>query len=303
MKQVLVLVGPTAVGKSDFGVRIAQEMNGEIISGDSIQVYRGFNIGSGKVTAQEMLGIPHHGIDILDSKEGYSVADFQTKARNWIDEIEERQHLPIVVGGTGLYIKACLYDYQFDEQSRDDIDESLLTLDNETLYSMLKELDAQACTTIHPNNRKRILRALTIAQNGKTKSEIENNQTHSMIYDALILGLTCQREHLYQRINQRVDKMFALGLEEEVETLLKNGVDFQDQAMQGIGYRQWQDYFNKNQPLDEVKQTIQTQSRQFAKRQYTWFNHQMPVQWIDIEEENWQEKALELIRQWRKKDE
>lgn len=303
MKQVLVLVGPTAVGKSDFGVRIAQEMNGEIISGDSIQAYRGFDIGSGKVTQTEMSGIPHYGIDILDPKEGYSVADFQSKARGWIEEIEKHHHLPILVGGTGLYIKACLYDYQFDAQTREDIDESLLALDNETLYAMLMKLDPQACDTIHPNNRKRVLRALTIGQSGKTKSEIENNQTHSMVFDALILGLTCQRENLYQRINQRVEKMINLGLKTEVETLLSQGVQFSDQAAQGIGYREWQEYFEGNHALDEVKQAIQTHSRQFAKRQYTWFKHQMPVQWIDIEEDNWQEKALQLIRQWRKNDE
>lgn len=303
MKQVLVIVGPTAVGKSDFGVKIAQEINGEIISGDSIQVYKGFDIGSGKVTSDETKGIPHHLIDMLEPKDSYSVADFQMHARSAIQTINEKGKLPIVVGGTGLYIKACMYDYQFSEAIDRKTDPDLETMDNESLYELLKKLDFESCRNIHPNNRKRVIRAIMIARSGKTKSETEASQEHRPIYDVLFLGLTCSRERLYERINLRVDKMAENGLEEEIRALLEQGVEFSNQAMQGIGYREWEPYFKQESSKEEVVENIKTHSRQFAKRQYTWFNNQMPVHWIDIEEENWQQKALITIKEWRKVNE
>ncbi len=298
MKKVLVIVGPTAVGKSDFALNIAEEINSEIISGDSIQVYRGLNIGSGKVTSAEMNQVPHHLIDILSADENYSVADFQKKSRQCIEKITNENKLPIVVGGTGLYIKACLYDYVFSDELKSDED-VYNDLDNETLYAMLKEIDEKATETIHKNNRKRVIRALTIAGSGKTKSDIEAEQNHTMIYDVLLIGLTCSRETLYKRINNRVDKMINLGLKEEIEKLISNKINFCNQSMQGIGYREWKDYFENNASENEVIEKIKTHSRQFAKRQYTWFNNQMKIKWLDIEEENWQEKGMELISKWR----
>lgn len=299
MKQVLVLVGPTAVGKSDYAVEIAQKMNGEIISGDSIQVYQGMDIGSGKITEEEKKGIPHALLDILSVKQGYSVADFQNHAREEIKRITALNKLPIIVGGTGLYIKACLYDYSFDEQTQEKIDPDFLQKSNEELYAQLKIVDPQSCEIIHPNNRKRILRALIIAQSGKTKSEREQEQNHELMYDALIIGLTCSREMLAERISQRVDRMMAAGLKQEVQGLLEQGATFQDQAMLGIGYREWQSYFEKQATIQEVSTAIKTHSRQFAKRQFTWFKHQIPVAWLNIEEKNWKEEGLLQIQKWR----
>lgn len=303
MKQVLVLVGPTAVGKSDYAVEIAQKMKGEIISGDSIQVYRGMDIGSGKITEEEKKGIPHALLDILSVKQGYSVADFQKHARQEIERITALNKLPIIVGGTGLYIKACLYDYSFDEQTREKINPAFLQKSNEELYELLRIVDPQSCEIIHPNNRKRILRALTIAQSGQTKSEREQAQNHQLIYDALIVGLTCNREMLKERISHRVDRMIAAGLKEEVQGLLDHGASFQDQAMQGIGYREWQPYFEKQATIQEVSAAIKTHTRQFAKRQFTWFNHQIPVAWLNIEKKNWKEEGLLQIEKWRIKHE
>lgn len=299
MKKVLVIVGPTAVGKSDFGIEIAQKMQGEILSGDSIQVYRGFDIGSGKVTLEETQGIPHYLIDILDGKENYSVADFQHHARKAIDEIEKKDKLPIIVGGTGLYIKACMYDYHFIQETQKAVDKDLEEMSNEALYALLEKLDPKACDTIHPNNRKRVIRAIMIARSGKTKSEIEEKQMHQPIYDVLFLGITCSKELLHQRISMRVDKMVEKGLEKEIQTLLNQGIEFTDQSMQGIGYREWQGYFDGTCTKEEVVEQIKTHSRQFAKRQYTWFNHQIPVQWVNIEENNWKENAYQIIQQWR----
>ncbi len=298
MKKVLVIVGPTAIGKSDFAIAAAQALDGEIISGDSIQVYRGLSIGSGKVTQDEQELAPHHLIDILNADENYSVADFQNKARQIIDELSAQEKLPIICGGTGLYIKACLYDYEFSEQSTVQED-SWKEVDNETLYAMLKEVDPKACESIHINNRKRIIRALTIAKSGINKSAMEQAQEHKMVYDVLLLGLTCEREHLYERINKRVDNMVKEGLFEEIETLLSREITFDHQAMQGIGYREWRNYFNQESSKEEVVEKIKTHSRQFAKRQYTWFNNQMNVNWIDIEKEDWKKQALETILAWR----
>ncbi len=301
MTQVLVLVGPTAVGKSSYGIELAKRLAGEIISGDSIQVYRGLNIGSGKCTVQEMEAIPHHLIDILNSRDRYSVADFQREARRCIEKISQRGHLPILVGGTGLYIKACLYDYEFLPEGVSDL-QRWEKLSNDELVQRLRKLDPAALEKIHPNNRKRLIRALVLASSGETKSEREAKQQHQPVFDALILGLTCQRETLARRIDARVEGMLAQGLQKEVAGLLNAGVLFSDQAMQGIGYREWQPYFEGKATIEEVAEAIKTHSRQFAKRQYTWFHHQLSITWLNIEENGWKQQGLHRIEEWRKTD-
>lgn len=293
MKKVLVIAGPTAVGKSDLAVKIAQKYDLEIISGDSIQVYRGLDIGSGKVTKEEMQGVKHHLIDILSTSESYSVSLFQKMARQIIDQSEKPM---IICGGTGLYLKACLYDYSFEEEKEEAYDSALDIYTNEQLYEMLKQTDPLQAEKIHVNNRRRLLRSLTIQRNtGKTQSETEQMQKHEMIYDALIIGCTMEREQLYQRINQRVEKMFQNGLQEEIELLLKQGVSFENTCMQGIGYKEWKEYFDGNQSIEEVKAAIQLHSRRFAKRQYTWLNHQMPVDWYTMNDSNETERMMEKI--------
>lgn len=296
MKKVIVIVGPTAVGKSDFAIELAKKLNGEIISGDSIQVYEGLDIGSGKVTIQEMDGVPHHLIDIYTAKQSYTVADFQAKARDLIDHSDKPM---IICGGTGLYIKACLYDYQFSNESGAGIDTDLENYTNEELYQQLLELDPTQSEKIHPNNRRRLLRSLTIARRSpKVQSVIIAEQEHRMLYNARIIGCTMSREELYARINARVEKMFEAGLQQEVESLLQQGVSFTDACMKGIGYREWEALFEGKKSLEEVKEEIQKHSRQFAKRQYTWFHHQMNVEWFENNNPIQRQAMLEDLAHW-----
>lgn len=296
MKKVLVIAGPTASGKTALSIRLAEKYGCEIISGDSIQVYRGMDIGSGKVTEAEKKGIRHYLIDILSPLEEYSVRDFQQMARKIIDESDE---MKIICGGTGLYLKACLYDYVFREEEGPSVDPVLEQLSSEELYDMLVRTDPVQAEKIHVNNRRRLLRSLTIAQrSGIAQSEAEAGQSHEMIYDAFIIGCTMPREVLYERINARVQGMFDAGLKAEVERLLASGVTFAHQSMKGIGYREWQAYFEGRMEEEEVREEIRKHSRQFAKRQYTWFNHQMPVHWYDVTDEKDEERILAETERW-----
>ena len=279
MKKVLVIAGPTASGKTSFSIELAKRLNTEIISGDSIQVYKGFDIGSGKVTEAEKEGVPHHLIDILEPGIQYSVKDFQKEARTLIDNSSKPM---IIAGGTGLYLKACLYDYVFTDEEASPRNEKYDQYTNHELYEMLVERDPVQAEKIHENNRQRVLRSLTVLDNtGKRQSEIIDEQNHEPIYDFFIAGCTMAREELYERINLRVKMMIEKGLEQEVKGLLDKGITFEDPVMKGIGYREWADYFNGNLSITEVEALIARNSRRYAKRQYTWLNHQMPVHWFD----------------------
>lgn len=292
MKKVLVIVGPTSVGKTSFGVRCAKLFNGEVISGDSIQVYKGLDIGSAKVTKEETEGIKHHLIDIKEPFDNYSVKEFQEKGRELIDDITSRGKLPIIVGGTGLYIKALLYDYVFFDE--DEKDEQYDGLTNEELYSMLQKEDPKALDNIHVNNRKRLVRALNIVRkHGKGISLIKEEQEHKPIYDIKIIGLTKDRDKLKEDINLRVDQMIKDGLVDEIKGLLDKGVSFNNQSMQAIGYKEFKDYFENRKTLEEVIEQIKINTRHFAKRQYTWFNNQMDMEWYDNKD-----KAIESIKDW-----
>ena len=298
MDRVLVIVGPTGSGKSALAVAIAKKYNGEIISGDSVQVYRELNIGSGKITTAEQQGIKHHLLDILDYKENYSVYDFQKKAREIISDISSRGKLPIVAGGTGLYIKALLYDYDFADNQSPKTDYQELT--NDELYAILEKQDAQAAAKLHVNNRKRLLRSLELLETlPGNKTEYLAQQKHEMIYSSLIIGLTMERTKLYQKINERVDKMFEQGLVAEVSALVKGKLEnFDYQAMSAIGYKEFKDYYLKQANLEEVKEKIKTRTRQFAKRQYTWFNNQMPITWFNVEDNTYRDTMDKFIEDW-----
>ncbi len=290
-KKVLTIAGATASGKSALAIKLAKDFKGEIISGDSIQVYRGLDIGSGKIKKEEMEGVVHHLIDIKDPKESYSVYDFQKMGRLLIDAIERRGHLPIICGGTGLYIKALIYDYDFKEEKDFNNYEDI---DDVSLHAMLKEVDPISAIKIHPHNRRRVLRALNYFE--KNGSPISSNKTEKALYDALILALDMERSELYAKIDQRVDNMVKDGLLSEVEGLLKSGIAFNDQAMKGIGYREFEAYFKNEQSLEEVIQKIKSDSHNFAKRQYTWLRHQLPIEWIDIKTDY--ELIKERVRKW-----
>lgn len=282
---VICIVGPTAVGKTKLSIELAKQLNGEIISGDSMQIYKTMDIGTAKATIEERAGVIHHLIDEKNPDEPYSVAEFQKTVRAKIDEIKSRGNLPIIVGGTGLYIKSVLYDYEFagESETKEVDDEKYQMFDNEALHQKLVAVDKEAAQAIHPNNRKRVIRALEIFEtSGVKKSDMIENQEHKLIYDVVLIGLTDDRKVLYERINKRVDKMFEEGLIEEVKALFDAGISQTAQSIRAIGYKEVYDYFNGLISLDECKELIKRNSRRYAKRQYTWFNNQMDVKWFDV---------------------
>lgn len=302
MKKIIILVGPTGVGKTSLSLELAKKYDSEIISGDSMQVYKEMTIGTAKIKPEEMQGIVHHMIDCFSYKDEFNVKVFQSEARKYIEQISAQNKVPIICGGTGLYIKSLYYDYEFaDEEEDEEFKAFLRSRSNDECYGMLKVVDPKSCETIHRNNRKRVERALMRAHLGNKKSEKEEAQKHQPIYDAYVIGLTASRETLYERINKRVDQMMEEGLLEEVKTLIHDESDWQLQSLQGIGYKEWKNYFENQSSLEETVERIKKNSRNFAKRQYTWFNHQMKVHWYNIEEEHYKEKIFKDIEEWIKK--
>ena len=295
---VLCIVGPTAVGKTKMSIELAKQLNGEIISGDSMQIYRGMDIGTAKATMDERQGIPHHLIDEKNPDEPYSVAAFQQTVRAKIEEIKSRGKLPIIVGGTGLYIKSVLYDYEFAGESESkEVDEAKYGhLSNEELHAKLATVDEAGAKDIHPNNRKRVIRALEIYEtSGVKKSEMIEKQEHKMIYDACLIGLTDDRTVLYDRINKRVDVMYETGLVEEVKALFDEGIPAESQSIRAIGYKELYDYFKGFISLEESKELIKRNSRRYAKRQYTWFNNQMDVTWFKVDVQHFDKTVQEVL--------
>ena len=295
---VLCIVGPTAVGKTNMSIELAKQLNGEIISGDSMQIYRGMDIGTAKATMDERQGIPHHLIDEKNPDEPYSVAAFQQTVRAKMEEIKSRGKLPIIVGGTGLYIKSVLYDYEFAGESESkEVDEAKYGhLSNEELHAKLATVDEAGAKDIHPNNRKRVIRALEIYEtSGVKKSEMIEKQEHKMIYDACLIGLTDDRNVLYDRINKRVDTMYETGLVEEVKALFDEGIPAESQSIRAIGYKELYDYFKGFISLEESKELIKRNSRRYAKRQYTWFNNQMDVTWFKVDVQHFDKTVKEVL--------
>ena len=301
MEKIIIIAGPTAVGKTSLSVQLAKKFHGEIISGDSMQVYKGMDVGTAKVKEKETAGVIHHLVDCYEFDEEYNVKIFQEKARQAIQEIHKKGGMPIICGGTGLYIKSMLYDYQFQDQQQDnDFFQYLQGRSNDELWGLLKIVDPKSCENLHRNNRQRVIRALCMAHEGKKKSSILEEQEHKPIYDAYIIGLTMDRDHLYERINERVDLMMEEGLLEEVSSLVKKKENVWNlQSFQGIGYKEWKEYFLHGESKESCVERIKKNSRNFAKRQYTWFKNQMDVHWYDVEEENFQKKLLEDINEWR----
>lgn len=294
--KILAIVGPTGVGKTSLSIKLAKLLKAEIVSCDSMQVYRKMDIGTAKVTETEKAGIPHYLVDVQEYDEPYNVMIFQKKCRDAIKAIQDKGKLPILCGGTGLYLKAALYDYVFEEETEDqEYTDYLHSLTNEKLVEMLTKEDKKALEKIHPNNRKRLIRALQIAHSGKNKTQREEEQKHEPLYDIYFLGLDVDREILHKRINKRVDQMFENGLVEEVKTLFSNPETWEYTSFQGIGYKEFKDYFTNTKDLEEIKESIKIHSRQYAKRQYTWFKNQMKVHWFDRYEE---EKIMDSVKAW-----
>jgi len=295
MKKIIAIVGPTAVGKTKLSIELAKQLNGEIISGDAMQIYRGLDIGTAKITLDEMEGIPHHLIDEKNPDERYSVAEFQKAVRAKIDEIIARGKLPIIVGGTGLYVKAVLYDYEFaDEASPSENEYPDLT--NAEVHAELEKIDPDAARDLHPNNRRRVVRALNIYHASKTtKTQTLEKQEKKLMYDVMLVGLTDEREKLYHRIDARIDTMIAGGLLGEVERLYSVGIPRDSQSIQAIGYKELYDYFAGVTDLETAVELIKRNSRRLAKRQYTWFNNQMDVTWFDVDIENFDQTIEDVL--------
>lgn len=283
--KVIAIVGPTAVGKTSLSIDLAKKFNGEIISGDSMQVYRGLDIGTAKVTTEEMDGIVHHLIDVRNIDESYSAADFQKAARQAIQEINNRGKLPIIVGGTGLYIQSLLWDYKLGSEG-DPEDDSLRrkyeafaeTNGNQALWEKLQAVDPLAAEKIHYNNRKKMIRALEVFEL-TGHSILEPKEQPRELYDSFLIGLNTDRAVLYQRINQRVDLMVEQGLLTEAEKLAETP---EVQAAQGIGYKELFPYFSGNSSLEAALEEVKLHSRRYAKRQLTWFRNRMSVHWYDL---------------------
>ncbi|WP_252217329.1 tRNA (adenosine(37)-N6)-dimethylallyltransferase MiaA [Clostridium sp. VAP41] len=289
MKQkILVLGGPTAVGKTELSIRLAEKLNGEILSADSMQIYRKMDIGSAKVTKEEMRDIKHHMIDIVSPEEEFSVADFKNIGEKAIKEITTKEKLPMIVGGTGLYINSLTCNVTFTESEKDDEYRSYLESlaeanGNNYVHEMLKKIDEISYRDIHPNNRKRVIRALEVYKiSGKPFSSYNaGNDFYKTDYDVFYYVLTMDREKLYDRINKRVDIMIENGLIDECIELKKLGYTSSMQSMQGIGYKEILYYLDKKISLDEAINLIKQGSRNYAKRQLTWFRRDPRCTFLD----------------------
>ena len=307
-KKCIVIAGPTAVGKTELSIRLAKELNGAVISADSMQIYKGMDIGSAKVRKEEMQGIEHYLIDELDPKEEFHVVRFQQMAKKAMDEIYDKGKLPIIAGGTGFYIQALLKDIDFTETGKEtDIRSKYHEISKkegaEKLYGLLKQKDPKAAEYIHPNNVKRVIRALEFFdETGECISEHNTQQSQKTSpYTYAYFVLNDDRAVLYDRINRRVDKMLDDGLLEEVTRLKEMGLKEDDISMKGIGYREFFPYFRGEISLEEAIEAVKADSRHFAKRQITWFKREKDAIWFDRNEyDNDNDRILAaMISKWK----
>ena len=298
-KNVIVIAGPTASGKTSLSIKLAQKIKGEIISADSMQIYKDMDIGTAKVTKEEMQGIPHHMIDIVEPSKYYSVAEYQKEATKKIEEIISRGKVPIVVGGTGLYIDSLIYEIQYnnikvDLEYRKELERKVEEQGIETLYDMAKQIDPEAMKKISNNDKKRILRVLEIYhQTGKTKTQLEEeSRKKETIYKYHVFAINMEREKLYDRINKRVDIMIKEGLIEEVKKI-KEKYPKIPTAMQGLGYKEVVEYIEGIVTKEEMIEKLKMETRRYAKRQLTWFRKNKEIIWLEAEKE--QEETVQYI--------
>ncbi len=307
-KKIIFIVGPTSVGKTKLGIDISKEFSGEIISCDSMQIYKEFNIGTAKVTSEESCGINHYMIDIIDGDENFNVSDYKNMAEKYIDYISNNNKIPIFVGGTGLYVNSLVYDFKFTGATQsEDLRNKIIKFYEENgldiLYDLLLYLDYSSKEKIHKNNVKRVIRAIEVCL--CTKKEFSkqcNDYFNNAKYDYLIVGLTLDRKKLYDRINTRVDMMINNGLVEEVTRLYYKYGEF-SQPFTAIGYKEFIPYFNNEITIEECIKNIKQNSRKYAKRQFTWFNKNKNIEWIDVEigYDNVLIKSIQLIKEFLNK--
>ncbi len=305
-KRIIILVGPTAVGKTDISIDIAKEINGEIISSDSMQIYKHFDIGSAKPTKEEMQGVKHYLIDEIDPFVNFSVSDYQELAKKYINEIFEKGKTPIIAGGTGLYVNSLIYDMDFsnsasDPEYRKELEELAIVHGNQYIHELLKDIDEKSYNKIHFNNLRKSIRALEVYKvTGQTIDDFSTDLKKTEDYEYVLVGLTRNRKRLYVRINKRVDIMMQSGLLEEVENLKKMGLNASNTSMQGIGYKEVVPYLNGMYDKETMTSLIKQNSRRYAKRQMTWFRRYDDINWFDYDQyesyENMKEAIINLIQ-------
>lgn len=302
MKPMIILTGPTAAGKTELSIKLAEAVGGEIISADSMQVYKKMNIGTAKIMPEEMDGIPHYLVDELEPDEEFHVVRFQQMAKRAAEKIYEKGKIPIVVGGTGFYIQALLYDIDFSEEDadrghRDRLKKLAEEKGNGYLHRMLAEVDPESAQAVHENNIKRVIRALEFYEKTGTKISMHNEQerTKESRYNFVYFVLTHERKILYDRINQRVDRMIEAGLIDEVRQLACEGYTKDMVSMQGIGYKEVFDYLEGKQDLAETAERIKKDTRHFAKRQLTWFRREKEVTMINRQDYRMEDEILAFM--------
>ena len=290
---LVVIFGPTASGKSDLAIRLCKEIDGEVVTADSMQVYKGMDIGTAKPSLDEMRGVPHHMIDVAEPTENYSLAKYVEDAEKVIEKIWQNGKIPVLAGGTGLYIDTLvngmvLSETNTDEEYRKGLYDMAQEKGNEYVHNLLKEVDLKSAENIHPNNLKRVIRALEFYKvSGKKQSEhIKKAERCETPYNTFKFGIAVDRELLYERINKRVDIMFDKGLVAEVEKLKNAGIDERYTSMQAIGYKEVLLYLNGNMTFDEMSELLKKATRNYAKRQNTWFKREQDTLWIDPQNEN-----------------
>ena len=300
MKRMVVLTGPTAVGKTELSIQLAQKLDGEIISADSMQIYQKMDIGTAKIRKEEMDGIPHHLIDVLDPSEEFNVARFQEMAKEALAGIYRRGRIPLIVGGTGFYIQGLLYDIDFTKEEQDfryreNLQKKAKEEGAQAIHKMLQAVDPASAQKIHPNNIKRVIRALEFYHlNGRKISEHNEQESRKESpYRFAYFVLNQNRTTLYERINHRVDLMLEAGLVEEVRRLKEAGYGKNLVSMQGIGYKEVLDYLDGKMTLEETADQIKKDTRHFAKRQLTWFGREKEVIMIDKDKYETEEEILE----------
>jgi len=306
-KRILVVAGPTAVGKTEYAIEAAKTFNGEIVSCDSMQLYRYMDIGSAKPTRQEREEAVHHLIDFLDPREDFSVARYQTLARKAIEDIMGRGRLPIISGGTGLYLNSILYDMDFasaggDEALREELTAKAENEGPQAVHDILRDLDQEAADRIHPNNLKKVIRAIERLQAGEGKLRpFDRVASENKAYEPLLVCLTRNREELYDRIDRRVDLLIERGLVDEVQSLTAMGLTADDISMKGIGYKEIIEYLDGETTLEDAVQKIKKNTRHYAKRQLTWFRRYATINMFDLSEYLSEEEAKRGFVHWLEK--
>ena len=290
MNKIIVIAGPTGVGKTKLSIELAKIYNGEVINADSMQIYKELNIGTAKIKEEEKENIPHHLFDIKKVTEEYSIYNYQKDCRLLIEEILKKEKTPILVGGTGLYIKSALYDYKLDYHNNISNYDYLPT---EELYQKLISIDKEIEGHIDKNNKRRLINAINYYENNHTS--IIHNKTNKLLYDVIFIGLTTPRVNLYNIINNRVDKMIQEGLIEEVSTFHKEKI-YTKPLTGGIGYKELYEYLDNKVSLEVAIDNIKRNSRRYAKKQYTFFNHQLPIKWFETDYDNFSNTIKEICK-------